>query len=329
MVSRSHPDPSLAHPELTAPELTAFYAGRRILVTGAAGFLGRHLCAALAPTGAQVIPLTRADGDLTQQTHTRHLITTHRPHHILHCAAACGGIAANLAHPAQYLHDNTLMGLNLLEAARHQGAGLTLISTTCAYPEDAPLPLSEATLWHGRPTPATAPYGLAKRLLHEAIATYRAQYSFDGITLIPANLYGPGDHFAQDRSHVVAALIRRFVEATDTATPTVTCWGTGDATREFLHVRDAAHAILLATARHHGDSPINLGTGIETPIRDLATMIASAASYPGQIRWDVTKPQGQPRRVLDPTRARALGIEPRITLRDGIAETVAWYRASR
>lgn len=299
------------------------------MITGATGFVGRHLCALLEPTRAALTPLGSTDGDLTDRAAVRRLFAAHRPDHVIHLAAACGGIAANLARPADFLRDNTLMGLHLIDEAHRHRAGLTLVSTTCAYPQRAPMPLREDTLWHGYPAAATAPYGIAKRLLHEAIASYHRQHGFDGITLVPANLYGPGDHLDPQRSHVVAALVRRFVDAADTGARAVTCWGTGDATRELLHVRDAARGIALATARHRDPAPVNLGTGVETSIRALAETIAAAAGYPGAIEWDTSKPQGQPRRVLAVDRARAFGFEATVPLADGIDELVAWYRATR
>ncbi len=314
-------------PRPLPPDVAAWLADRRVMITGATGFLGRHLCALLEPTPCHLIALGSADGDLTDRAAGRALFAAHRPDHVIHLAAACGGIAANLARPADFLRDNALMGLHLIDDARQHRAGLTLVSTTCAYPQDAPMPLREDTLWHGYPAAATAPYGIAKRLLHEAITTYHRQYCFDGITLLPANLYGPGDHVDPDRSHVVAALVRRFVDAARTDAETVTCWGTGEATREFLHVTDAAYGIALATARHRDPAPVNLGTGVETSIRQLAETIAAAADYRGAIEWDSSKPTGQPRRVLDVSRARAFGFEAAVPLEEGVGEMVAWYRS--
>lgn len=304
-----------------------WYAARRVLVTGARGFLGRHVCRQLDASGAHVIPLARADGDLCEQADVRRLLRTHRPHAVIHLAAACGGIAANVARPGEFVYANALMGLMLLEESRKAGVEVfTLISTTCAYPEGAAMPLHEDTLGDGPPTRATGAYGLAKRLLHEAIERYSEQYDFDGIVLVPANLYGPGDHLEPERSHVVPALIRRFCEAADRGETSVVNWGSGRPTREFLHVRDAARAIALATARHRDPRPVNLGTGVETPIAELARMVAEAAGFVGAIDWDTSKPDGVPRRVLDVERAKVFGFEAQIPLWDGIRETVAWYR---
>lgn len=306
------------------------WAGRRVVVTGGRGFLGTWTCRQLAAEGAEVTAIGRADFDLTDQADAGRLFAELRPDVVIHAAAACGGIGANVANPGHFLHANAVMGLHLLEAARRAGGvPIVLISTTCAYPESAPLPLREETLWEGRPTGATGPYGLAKRLLHEALDAYHRQYGQPGVVLIPANLYGPGDHFEPENSHVVAALIRRFVEATDAGAAEVVCWGTGTPTREFLHVADAARAIALLATRAPDPAPINLGTGVETPIRDLARLIAAAAGFQGEVRWDASKPDGQPRRSLDVQRARALGFEARVDLAAGLAETVAWFREAR
>jgi GDP-L-fucose synthase len=304
--------------------------GRRVLVTGGRGFLGRFTCRAFASAGADVQAPGRADYDLTEQAQVRAMFADLRPSVVVHLAAACGGIGANVANPGRFLYENALMGLAVLEEARRAGADkLVLISTTCAYPQDAPLPLREADLWSGPPTGATGPYGMAKRLLHEACATYARQYGFPSAVLIPANLYGPEDHFDLETGHVIPALIRRYVEATANDAPAVVNWGTGRPTREFLHVRDAARAIVLAAERLADPAPVNLGTGVETSIGELARLVAGAAGYRGRIEWDTSKPDGQPRRFLDVTRARErLGFEAAIPLAEGLAETVAWFRAT-
>jgi len=251
----------------------------------------------------------------------------HRPEAIVHLAAECGGIGANVENPGRYLYANGLMGLILLEAARQvETKKFVFISTTCAYPKDAPLPLQETSMWDGPPTGATGPYGMAKRLLHAAVEQFQRQYGLAGVVLVPANLYGPGDHFDESRSHVVPALIRRYVEAEEQKQPVVTNWGTGTPTREFLHVRDAARGVVLALARHEDPQPVNLGTGIETPIRELANLIAEKVGYRGSLEWDISKPDGQPRRVLNIDRAGTFGFSALTTLPDGIQETVSWYR---
>ncbi len=305
----------------------------RVLVTGGGGFLGRHTVAALRAAGHTVDAPGSRDFDLTVQAAVRAMMTGLRPRTVVHLAAACGGIQANVANPGRFLYENALMGLMVLEEARAAGVErLVLISTTCAYPQDAPLPLNERDFWNGPPTGATGPYGMAKRLLHEACATYERQYGFESVVLVPANLYGPGDHFDPAQSHVVPALVRRYVEATEAGAPAVVNWGSGRATREFLHVRDAAAGIVAAVdpARHPGVAPINLGTGRETAIAELTAAVARAAGYAGETQWDATKPEGQPRRFLDVARARAtLGFEARVGLDEGLAETVAWFREHR
>ena len=298
-----------------------------VLITGANGFLGRHVQRAFTLEGVATLTPSRQLLDLTKADAVEAYITAHRPSHVVHLAAACGGIGANIEQPAHFLHANTVMGLNLLEASRRQAVSkFLLISTTCAYPEGAAMPLDESTIWDGVPTSATRAYGLAKRFLHEAIVQYKRQYGLDGSVLIPANLYGPGDHY-DERSHVVAAMIRRFVEAESSGLASVTNWGTGIATREFLHVRDAARAVLLACFGLTHEQPVNIGTGVETSIRELAHTISQIAGYDGEIRWDHTKPNGQPRRCLNTARASEFGFKSSIDLRDGLAETIADYKA--
>jgi GDP-L-fucose synthase len=312
------------------PVATNFWTGRRVVVTGGTGFLGSFITRQLLASGAHVAALGRGDYDLVEQADVRRMYVDLRPEVVVHAAAACGGIGANLANPGHFLHANAAMGLHLIEEARRHGSPrFILISTTCAYPEAAPIPLREATLEDGPPTAVTGPYGLAKRLLHTALASFHRQYGLPGVVLIPANLYGPGDHFEPENSHVIAGLIRRFVEATEQGAASVTCWGTGTPTREFLHVSDAARAVALVGARAQDPSPINLGTGVETPIRGLAEQIAQAAGFKGEILWDPSKPDGQPRRSLDVARARALGFSAEIALEVGLAETVAWFRGRR
>ena len=297
-----------------------------VLITGANGFLGRHVRSAFKAEGVSTLAPSRQKLDLTHADSVEAYMAEYRPSHVVHLAAACGGIGANIEQPAHFLHANTVMGLNLLEASRrHSVRKFLLISTTCVYPEGADMPLNEATIWDGLPTSATRAYGLAKRFLHEAIVQYKRQYGLDGSVLIPANLYGPGDHY-DECSHVVAAMIRRFVEAESLGLPSVTNWGTGTATREFLHVRDAAKAILLACFGLMHEHPVNIGTGVETSIRELAQLIAKIAGYNGEIFWDHTKPNGQPRRCLNTELAEEFGFKASIELRDGLAETIRAYK---
>lgn len=298
----------------------------RILITGGNGFLGRHVCQIFRAEAIEVLAPGSNSLDLLDAPKVLDYVSKNRPTHIVHLAAACGGIGANIEQPAHFLHANSLMGLNLLEAARKSDVHkFILISTTCAYPEDAPMPLDEATIWNGLPTSATRAYGLAKRFLHEAIVQYRMQYELDGSVLIPANLYGPGDHY-DERSHVVAAMIRRFENARLNQLPSVTNWGTGTATREFLHVRDAARAILIACFAKLDSHPINLGTGIETSIRELSDTIAEIVGYRGNVFWDSSKPNGQPRRCLNIEAAKKIGFEAEVPLHLGLEETIADYR---
>ncbi len=308
----------------SSPDLS----GKKIVVTGGRGFLGVHTCRALEAAGANVVPIGSSDFNLIEQSDVRRLYAELKPNIVVHLAAACGGIGANVENPGRFLYENAVMGLVLLEEARQADIDkLVLISTTCAYPKDAPLPLQEDSIWTGKPVGATGPYGMAKRLLHEACETYGRQYGLDTTVLVPANLYGPEDHFEEEKSHVIPAIIRRFVEALAEGLEEVIIWGSGTPTREFLHVRDAAHGIALAAATKTGPEPINLGTGVETSIADLTTTIADAVGYAGSLKWDTTKPDGQPKRYLDVTRAQEqLGFTAEVPLGEGIAETVAWYR---
>ena len=299
---------------------------QRVLVTGANGFLGRHVVTHLSNYQPDLLTPRRTELDLLCAKSTQRYLMEHEPEIVVHLAAACGGISENVAKPAAFLRDNTLMGLNLLEASRLAGTRrFVLISTTCAYPQDAPIPLREDSLWSGKPTSATGPYGLAKRFLHEAVEQYENQYGLDGRILIPANLYGPGDHYGS-RSHVVAALIERYVDATKRKVPTVTNWGDGSATREFMYVSDAASAIALATFAESFTGPMNLGTGVETSIKDLAEMISQITNFGGETLWDTTKPTGQPRRSLNIERLKTLGFAPSCDLMQGLKNTIGDYK---
>jgi GDP-L-fucose synthase len=248
-----------------------------------------------------------------------------RPDVVIHLAARVGGIGANVRRPGQFFYENLMMGTQLIDEARLRGLEkLVLVGTVCSYPREAPVPFREDDLWNGYPEPATAPYGLAKKMLLVQGAAYRAQYGLRSIFLMPVNLYGPGDNFDPESSHVVPALIRKCVTATE---PHVTVWGDGTATRELLHVADAAEGILLATEKYDQPDPINLGTGVEVSIKELATLIAELSGFQGALRWDASKPNGQPRRCLDVSRAqRELGFRAQRDLRDGLRETIAWYR---
>jgi GDP-L-fucose synthase len=302
----------------------------KIAVTGGKGFLGRFVVRELERRGHQVSGLGRRDYDLTEQAAVRKLYADLRPEVLVHLAAAVGGIGANVANPGRFLSENAVMGLMLLEEARLAGvARFVLTSTTCAYPKDAPLPLREDDLWSGPPVGATGPYGMAKRLLHEALAGYAKQYGTKGAVLVLANLYGPEDHFDSESNHVIPALIKRYVEAASAGAPSVTNWGTGTPTREFLHVADAARAIATAAERQDDPIPMNIGTGQETSIADLTRLVAELTGYRGDVTWDTSKPDGQPRRYLDVSRARELlGFTATVPLREGLAETIDWYRSA-
>lgn len=305
--------------------------GKKVVVTGGRGFLGGFVCRAITARGGDVVALGSRDYDLINQQDVGRMYEEQQPEVVVHLAAACGGIGANVENPARFLYENAMMGLMLLEEGRlHKLKKFVLISTTCSYPKDAPLPLQEESIWAGKPVGATGPYGMAKRLLHEACETYGRQYDLPCVVLVPANLYGPEDHFEEENSHVIPAIIRRYVEAKDAGLESVTNWGTGSPTREFLHVADAAEAIALAAEKTVECVPINLGTGIETSIADLTKLIASAVGYVGEVAWDSSKPDGQPKRYLDVSRCKELlGFEAKIGLEDGIKETVQWYLENR
>jgi GDP-L-fucose synthase len=302
--------------------------GKKVIVTGGRGFLGGFVCKTLASRGAEVVPIGSSNYNLIDQQDVRRMYEEEQPEVVVHLAAACGGIGANVENPARFLYENAMMGLMLLEEGRlHDLKKFVLISTTCSYPKDAPLPLQEDSIWTGKPVGATGPYGMAKRLLHEACETYGRQYDLPCVVLVPANLYGPEDHFEEEKSHVIPAIIRRYVEAEDEGLDSVSNWGTGLPTREFLHVEDAAEAIAIAAEKDVECAPINVGTGIETSIADLTELIANTVGYEGEVMWDVSKPDGQPKRYLDVTRCKELlGFEAKISLEDGIRETVEWYR---
>jgi GDP-L-fucose synthase len=305
-------------------------SGQSVVVTGGHGFLGRYVCSELERRGAIVRPIGRRDYNLTEQTEVRRMLKELAPSIVVHAAAAVGGIGANVDNPGLFLYANAIMGLALLEESRLQGVErFVLISTTCAYPKDAPLPLREDALWSGPPVGATGPYGMAKRLLHEACATYSQQYGFSSAVLVLANLYGPHDNFDGSSSHVIPALIRRYAAAAEARNGPVINWGTGASTREFIHVADAARATALACSAHVGVEPMNIGTGKETSIKEVAQYVQEAVGYEGPVEWDASKPEGQPRRYLDVSRAReCLGFEANIPLKEGIIDTVRWYQRS-
>ena len=296
----------------------------RVLVTGGGGFLGSHLVERLEAEGHDVFVARSHDYDLTRFEDAEQMFSDAQPELVFHLAAEVGGIGSNRANPGRYWYANLMMGAHVLELARvHATRKIVIAGTVCAYPKFAPVPFSEDDLWNGYPEETNAPYGVAKKAILVGANAYRDQYGLDAIFLLPANLYGPRDNFDLESSHVIPALIRKMLEAESV----VTLWGDGSPTREFLYVDDCARALQLAADRYDGAAPVNLGTGVETSIRELAETIADLTGFDGEIVWDTSMPNGQPRRRLDASRARELfGFEATTSLRDGLEQTIAWYR---
>jgi GDP-L-fucose synthase len=306
-------------------------ARERIVITGGGGFLGRHVREELLRSGVpahNVLVPRRRDYDLTRESDVARMYAELDPGVVIHLAAEVGGIGANVAHPGRYFYANTAMGLHLIEHARRRTIRKFIqIGTVCSYPKLTPVPFSEESLWDGYPDETNAPYGVAKKALLVMLQAYRQQYGLNGIYLICANLYGPHDNFDPDTSHVIPALIHKFLCAVEHGADTVTVWGTGAASREFLYVEDAAWAIVLAARLYDDARPINIGTGQDTTIRALAEQIQQLTGFDGQLNWDASKPDGQPRRRLDTRRAeQTLGFRAQIGLTEGLERTIAWYR---
>jgi GDP-L-fucose synthase len=305
-----------------------FWPGRAVTVTGGAGFLGRVVVRELKSLDAEVRVIRSADFDLRSADAARSAVEG--ADIVIHLAARVGGIGFNRRNPGPLVHDNLSMGINVFEQARLTGVRkLVAACSVCAYPKFTPVPFSEDELWSGYPEESNAPYGLAKKMLIVLSDAYRRQYAFDSCVPVLANLYGPEDNFDLEDSHVIAALIRKFVEAQDEGRDEVTLWGSGEPSREFLYVGDAARALILAAERLETSEPINIGTGIETRIRDLAEIIRELTGFTGEIVWDTTMPDGQPTRYLDVSRARELiGFSAEVSLEDGLARTVESFRAN-
>jgi GDP-L-fucose synthase len=309
-----------------------FWPGRRVMVTGGGGFLGRAVVARLRSAGATEIFTPRSKNyDLRTRDGIHRALAEGRPELVIHLAAVVGGIGANRENPGRFFYENAIMGIELMEQSRGAGVNkFVTIGTVCAYPKFSPVPFREDDLWNGYPEETNAPYGLAKRMLLTQGQAYRAQYGFNAIYLLPVNLYGPGDNFDPASSHVIPALIRKCVEAVEMGADHIDVWGTGSASREFLFVDDAADGIVLATERYDDAEPVNLGTGNEVTIRDLVSLIASATGFTGEIRWDPTKPDGQPRRALETSRARdRFQFVATTAFETGLRDTIDWYRRSR
>jgi GDP-L-fucose synthase len=302
--------------------------GARVLVTGGAGFLGRHVVERLGAAGCRRVVVPRcADYDLTREADVARLFAAEPVDLVLHLAADVGGIGFNMANPGSIFYRNVMMNTLVMEQARRAGVGKFVgVGSVCAYPEHARVPFREDELWDGYPEPTNGPYGLSKKMMLVQGQAYRAQYGFNAVHLLMMNLYGPGDHFDAERSHVVPALIRRFLEAAAARADEVVVWGDGLATREFLYVEEAARGILLAAERYDGAAPVNLGAGFEVSVRELAALIAELTGYRGRLVFDASKPSGQRRRSADVSRAtREFGFEATVGLREGLARTVEWY----
>jgi len=303
------------------------WSGTRVLVTGGGGFFGSFVVDALRARGANVFVPRSREYNLVDRDACRRAIADSKAEIVFHLAARVGGIGANRDNPGVFLFENAMMGLQMLEECRTAGVAKTIVAgTICAYPKFAPIPFREEDLWNGYPEETNAPYGIAKKLLLVQSQAYRDQYGMNSIVLFPVNMYGPRDNFDLRTSHVIPAMIRKFIAARDAGNTDVTLWGDGSPTREFIYVEDAAEAMILGAEKYDSSDPVNIGSGAEISIRDLATQIAAAVGFTGAIVWDTSQPNGQPRRRLDVSRAKErFGFSARTSLADGIAKTVVWY----
>jgi GDP-L-fucose synthase len=312
--------------------MASLLEGKRVCVTGGGGFLGRVVVSRLRGRGCEDVRVVRKrDYDLVKGADVERLYRDLRPEVVIHLAAVVGGIGANRENPGLYFYENLMMGVQLIEGARLNGVEkFVQVGTICAYPKFTPVPFKEDDLWDGYPEETNAPYGIAKKALLVQCQAYRDQYGMNAVYLLPVNLYGPGDNFDPQTSHVIPALIKKFVDAAARGETSVEVWGTGAATREFLYVDDAAEGIVLAAEQYDGREPVNLGSGQEMSIRELAGVIAAETGFRGEIVWDASKPDGQPRRALDVTRAAELfGFRARVGFAEGLRRTVEWYRTTQ
>ncbi len=312
--------------------MSEFFESRHFLVTGGGGFLGKAVVRKLKECGAKTITVPRSkEFDLVRQDDIARLLGEAKPDVVIHLAAVVGGIGANREHPGEYFFKNLLMGVQLIEHSRLLGVEkFVAIGTICSYPKHTTVPFREEDFWKGYPEETNAPYGLAKKMMLVQSMAYRDQYGFNSINLLPVNLYGPGDNFNPESSHVIPALIKKCIDARESGIDEIVVWGTGKATREFLYVEDAAEGIVLATEKYNECGPINLGAGFEISIKNLVNLIVSLTHYEGKITWDRSKPDGQPRRRLDTTKARELfGFEARVDFKEGLRKTIEWYEEHR
>src|SRR5947207_10012635 len=309
--------------------IMSFWTNRRVLVTGGSGFLGRRVVAKLETKApARIFVPRRQEYDLTQVENVERVYRDARPEIVIDLAGEVGGIGANLANPGSFFYNNLMMGAQMMEyGRRHEVLKFVALGTICAYPKFTPIPFREEDLWNGYPEETNAPYGLAKKMLLVQADAYRTQYGFNAIYLLPVNLYGPGDNFDPETSHVIPAMIRKCVEAARTGARQVVLWGTGKPTRECLYVEDAADAIVLATERYNDRQPVNLGSGMEISIRELADLISRMTGFNGEIVWDTSQPDGQPRRALNVDKAeRLFGLRATTNFEDGLRRTIDWYK---
>lgn len=312
--------------------MSDFFKNRRIVVTGGAGFLGNYIIEGLQKRNCTNILIPKiGDYNLVEMADINRMYDDMKADVVIHLAAVVGGIGANRQHPGKFFYENLIMGVQLIEQARLRNIEkFVAIGTICAYPKFTPVPFREDDLWNGYPEETNAPYGLAKKMLLVQSQSYRAEYGFNSIFLLPVNLYGPRDNFNPDSSHVIPALIKKCFDAIDAGDDHILCWGSGKVSREFIYADDAAEGILLATEHYNGSEPVNIGAGFEITIKDLAEKIVNLTGFEGEIRWDPSKPDGQPRRRLDVSRAKKLfGFEAKMPFDEGLKRTIDWYRTAR